>query len=65
MEFIILDDTAHPGGFLMEGCETMFEGIDRIIVENIKTKEVLAVITEKEVNTASDEIVVRMQPNYD
>ncbi|MBQ6374014.1 MAG: hypothetical protein IJJ45_05935 [Clostridia bacterium] len=49
----------------MEGCETMFEGIDRIIVENIKTKEVLAVITEKEVNTASDEIVVRMQPNYD
>ena len=43
----------------------MFEDIDRIIVENTRTGEVLAVITEDEVTTASDEIVVRMRPVYD
>ena len=43
----------------------MLEGIDRIIVENITTGEVLAVITNDEVTTASEEIVVRMRPIYD
>lgn len=39
----------------------MLEGIDRVIVENITTGEVLAVITDDKVTTASDEIVVRMR----
>lgn len=43
----------------------MLEGIDRVIVENITTGEALAVITDDEVTTASDEIVVRMRPIYD
>lgn len=47
------------------GGEHVFEGIDRIIVENIRTGEVLAVITQHEVTTASDEIVVRMRPVRD
>jgi len=45
--------------------EKMLESIDRIIVENITTGEVLAVITNQEVTTASDDIVVRMRPQYD
>jgi len=43
----------------------MFDGIDRIVIENIKTNEVLAEITEGEITTASEEIVVRMRPVYD
>ena len=43
----------------------MFDGIDRIVIENIKTNEVLAEITENEITTASEEIVVRMRPVYD
>ena len=45
--------------------EKMLERIDRITVENIATGEVLAVITNQEVTTASDDIVVRMRPQYD
>ena len=55
--------TAHTGGFLLE-VRTVLGGIDRIIVENITTGEVLAVITDDEVTTASNEIVVRMRPIY-
>ena len=43
----------------------MLEGIDRIVVENVETGEVLAVITDDEITTASDEIVVRLRPVYD
>ena len=51
--------------FLWGRKTNMLDGIDRIIVENIKTKEVLAEITENEITTASEEIVVRMRPVYD
>lgn len=43
----------------------MLEGVDRIIVENVTTGEVLAAITHEEVTTASNEIVVRMRPIYE
>ena len=43
----------------------MLDGYDRIIVENTVTGETLAVITDDEVTTASNEIVVRMRPVYD
>ncbi|MBQ9039314.1 MAG: hypothetical protein IJ119_11820 [Clostridia bacterium] len=58
-----LDCFPHPLGDGSE--EKMLESIDRIIVENITTGEVLAVITNQEVTTASDDIVVRMRPQYD
>lgn len=43
----------------------MLNNVDRIVVENTRTGETLAVITEDEVTTASEEIVVRMRPIYD
>lgn len=43
----------------------MLEDFDRVIVENIKTGEVLAVITDTEIDTASEDIVVRLRPVYD
>lgn len=43
----------------------MFRDIDRLIVENVKTGEVLATITDDEISTASEDIVVRMRPVYD
>jgi len=43
----------------------MLKDVDRIIVENIKTGERLAVITEDEITTASKDIVVRLRPVYE
>ena len=42
----------------------MLKEVDRIVVENIRTGEALAVITDDEITTASDEIVVRLRPIY-
>ena len=35
---------------------------ERLIVENIKTGEQIAVITDDEVTTADEDIVVRLKP---
>ena len=43
----------------------MFKDVDRIIVENIKTGEQLAVITDDEITTANKDIVVRLRPVYE
>lgn len=42
----------------------MLDGFDKITIENTMTKETLAVITDEEITTTSDEIVVRMRPVY-
>jgi hypothetical protein len=48
------------GGKMAGNC--ILDEYERLIVENIKTGEQIAVITDDEVTTADEDIVVRLKP---
>lgn len=47
------------------GCMILSSEYDRLVVENSETGEEIAVITQDEVTTADDKIVVRLKPSED